>query len=66
MVKGFRGLVTELGGLYTQGSLQVMDSTNRLPLTRYYSEGNRAFDSQEVERFKAEVLARRANREGAK
>lgn len=58
---GFKGLHAELGGLYTKTSLQVMASTNRLPLTRQYSEGNRAFNPVEVQRFKAEVEAKRVN-----
>lgn len=62
MIIGFKGLHEELGGLYTQASLQVLDCTNRLPLTKHYSSGNRAFDPGEVQRLKVEVEARRGNK----
>lgn len=59
MIINFYGLEKELGGLFTVGSLRVMDCRKRLPFTRHWIEGQRAFDPVEVEAFKAETLARR-------
>ena len=62
MVSGYKQLAQELGGLYTVGSLRVLDSLGRLPLTRQWHEGQRAWDLDEVRRFKAEKLAKREAR----
>lgn len=64
MIRGFKSLHRELGGLYTLASLQVLDSTNRLPLTKHYNEGSRVFDKNEVLRFKTAVQDKRATRGG--
>ena len=60
MVLGYGQLAQELKGLYTAGSLRVLDCTHRLPLTRQWHEGNRAWDLDEVRRFRDEKAAKRA------
>ena len=59
MVSGYKQLAQELGGLYTVGSLRVLDSLGRLPLTRQWHEGGRVWNDEEVRQFKAEKLAQR-------
>jgi hypothetical protein len=66
MIETYKSLAVALGGLFKVDSLAVMSATNRLPLSRQYIGGHRVFDPIEVEAFKSEVLARRANRKGAK
>lgn len=62
MIETFQGLARELDGLYSVGSLRVLDSTGRLPLSRDYVGGHRVFDPVEVQTFKAAVIARRVRK----
>lgn len=57
MIRGFKQLGLELQGLYTEGSLRVLDCRGRLPLSRQWNEGWRVWDTDEVRRFKDEKLA---------
>ena len=60
MIVGYGQLAQELKGLYTQGSLRVLDCTDRLPLTRQWHEGRRVWNADEVQRFKEVQTAKRA------
>ena len=60
MIMGYGQLAKELQGLYTVGSLRVLDCTNRLPLTRQWHEGGRVWDFDEVQQFKEVQTAKRA------
>lgn len=59
MIRGFKQLGQELKGLYTVGSLQVLDCRGRLPLSRQWNEGSRVWDVAEVHRFRDEKIAER-------
>lgn len=59
LIVGFRALTEELAEFYSPGSLSVLDCRGRLPLTRQWHEGRRAWDAEEVRQFKAEKLAQR-------
>ena len=60
MIFGYGQLAKELQGLYTVGSLRVLDCTNRLPMKRQWHEGCRVWDAEEVRQFKAVQMAKRA------
>lgn len=56
MIRGYKQLARELDGIYTLGSLRVLDSTGRLPLTRQWHEGNRVWDEVEVHQLRETKL----------
>ena len=62
MILGYGELAQALEGLYTLGSLMVLDCNHKLPLTRQWHEGKRAFDPMEVARLKVETMAKRQQR----
>ena len=59
MIRGFKQLGQELKGLYTVGSLQVLDCRGRLPLSRQWNEGSRVWDVEEVRQFREAKVAER-------
>ena len=59
MIRGFKELGQELAGVYTTGSLQVMDCLGRLPLSRQWNEGSRVWDVEEVRQFREAKVAER-------
>ena len=59
MILGYEQLAQELNGLYTEGSLRVLDCNHKLPLTRQWHEGRRAWDVEEVRQFKEVQTAKR-------
>ena len=63
MIVGFRELTEALGGLFSEPSLRVYSASGRLPLTRYWQEGKRAFDPVEVEQFRTAIANKRQKRQ---
>lgn len=59
MIIGYEQLALELDGLFTVGSLRVLDCHNKLPLTRQWHEGKRCFDPIEVQQFKEATIVKR-------